>query len=78
MFNLNIPEICTHIKIDVGLSYGANQSSTWLDNEENLFVVGFEPNPDSVSNIKAGNIKLRDPSHAAAGKPLDKKTFRYG
>ena len=78
MFKLNIPDNCSHIKIDVGLSYGANQSSTWLDNEPNLFVVGFEPNPDSVANIKAGNIQLRHPAHASAGKPLEKKHLDSG
>jgi FkbM family methyltransferase len=78
MFKYNIPEDCKHIKLDIGLSYGANQSSTWLDKENTLFVIGFEPNPDSVKNIKAGNIQLRHPGHAAGGKPLDKKHLDSG
>ena len=78
MFNYNIPENCTHVKIDIGLSYGANQSSTWLDKEENLLVFGFEPNLESVENIKAGNIKLRHPSHIVGGKPLDQKHLYSG
>tara|TARA_B100000035_G_C21018016_1_gene562837 strand:- start:111 stop:818 length:708 start_codon:yes stop_codon:yes gene_type:complete len=78
MFEFNIPNNCNHIKIDIGLSYGANQSSTWLDKEPNLFVIGFEPNPEAVENIKAGNIQLRHPSHAVAGKPLDKKHLDSG
>ena len=73
-----IPDICSHVKIDVGLSYGANQSSTWLDNEPNLMVFGFEPNPESVQCIKNGNIQLRHPAHAAAGNPLDKKHLDSG
>jgi FkbM family methyltransferase len=61
--NINIPQDITHVKIDVGLSYNANQSQDWLSNEKNLFVFGFEPNPQSVENILNGNIKKRDPSH---------------
>ena len=78
MFQNKIPKNCTHVKIDIGLSYGANQSSTWLHREPNLFVIGFEPNPESVENIKAGNIQLRHPSHAPAGEPLDKKHLDSG
>ena len=78
MFEFNIPKNCTHIKLDIGLSYGANQSSTWLEKESDLFVIGFEPNPEAVANIKAGNIQLRHPSHAGAGKPLDKKHLDSG
>jgi len=78
MDSYTIPSQCTHIKIDVGLSYGANQSSCWLDKEPDLMVFGFEPHPSSVANIYAGNIQLRHPSHAAGGKPLDKKHIDDG
>jgi hypothetical protein len=71
--SLQIPENCTHIKIDVGLSYGANQSSNWLDNEPHVMVFGFEPNPEAYKNILNGNIQLRHPSHAVAGEPLNKR-----
>ena len=71
--NLNIPENCTHVKIDVGLSYGANQSSNWLDTEEDVMVFGFEPNPESYQCILNGNIQLRHPDHAYAGSPLNKR-----
>ena len=68
---LQIPEICTHVKIDVGLSYGANQSSNWLETEKNVMVFGFEPNPEAFQCISNGNIQFRHPSHAGAGNPLD-------
>ena len=78
MDSYNIPTSCTHVKIDVGLSYGANQSSCWLDTEPDVMVFGFEPHPGSVANIYMGDIKLRHPSHAVAGKPLDKKHIDSG
>lgn len=76
--NLEIPEICTHVKIDVGLSYGANQSSNWLDHEKNVMVFGFEPNPEAYRCISRGNIELRHPSHGAAGNPLNKNHIDSG
>lgn len=66
----NIAKSLTHVKLDIGLSYNAPQSQIWLEKEQNLLVFGFEPNPESVENIKAGNIQKRHPKH---GKPLDKK-----
>ena len=63
-----IPEICTHVKLDVGLSYSAPQSQNWLKSEPNLMVFGFEPNPEAVSSILSGNIQKRDPGH---GEPLN-------
>jgi len=69
-FNYSIPEKCSHIKIDIGLSYNAPQSQDWLTKEPNLMVFGFEPNPDVIDSISKGNIKKRDPAH---GEPLQKK-----
>jgi FkbM family methyltransferase len=64
MFNYNIPETCTHVKIDVGLSYNAPQSQNWLSHEDSkLMVIGFEPNPDSVDIIMSGNNRKQHPSH---------------
>jgi FkbM family methyltransferase len=64
-----IPLNLKHVKLDVGLSYNAPHSQYWLENEENLFVIGFEPNLSSVNSIRKGAVKL-DPSH---GKPLNPK-----
>lgn len=66
MNHFNIPNHCTHVKLDIGLSYGANQSSNWLDNESDLMVFGFEPNPEAYECLTKGNIQLRHPSHASA------------
>jgi FkbM family methyltransferase len=52
-----------HIKLDIGLSYGAPQSQSWLTRESDLIVFGFEPNPDSVSAIKSPENKKRDACH---------------
>lgn len=75
MFNFNIPDKCTHIKLDIGLSYSAPQSQIWLSKEPNLMVFGFEPNPESVKCIQNGNIQKRHPGH---GKPLEQKHIENG
>lgn len=36
------------IRIDIGTSINAPISKYWLDNEDNIFVIGFEPNPNCV------------------------------
>jgi len=66
----NIPDNCTHVKLDIGLSYNAPQSQSWLSNEPNLMVFGFEPNPESVKCVQDGNIKKR---HHLHGEPLEQK-----
>jgi FkbM family methyltransferase len=78
MDNYIIPSNCSHVKIDVGLSYGANQSSNWLDNESDVMVFGFEPNPEAYECLLHGNIQLRHPDHAVAGTPLNKKHIDSG
>lgn len=75
MINSEAHVSCTHVKIDIGLSYNAPQSHNWLSNEPNLMVIGFEPNPDSVQCIQKGNIQKRDPGH---GEPLNQKYIDEG
>ena len=58
-FKFNIPSNCNHVKLDIGLSYNAPQSQSWLSKEPNLMVFGFEPNPESVKCIQDGNIQKR-------------------
>lgn len=65
-----IPEKIKHIKLDIGLSYSAPMSQTWLSTESNLLVFGFEPNPESVTSILSPTNKKREPCH---GDVLDYK-----
>jgi hypothetical protein len=60
---IKIKNTTKHIKLDIGLSYGAPQSQTWLTHESDLIVFGFEPNPDSVSAIKSPENKKREACH---------------
>jgi FkbM family methyltransferase len=69
--NINFDnKLCSHIKIDIGLSYSAPFSQKWLEKEDNVLVIGFEPNPDCVSSILSGDIKKQHPSH---GNPINSK-----
>ena len=66
MFNYTIPPTCTHVKLDIGLSYSAPQAQTWLSHEDaGLMVFGFEPNPESVACITNKDNKKQHPSHGA-------------
>ena len=50
-----------HVKLDIGLSYNAPHSQNWLENEPNLLVIGFEPNPDFLASISSkDNIEKRE------------------
>lgn len=60
---ISIPLNIKHIKFDIGLSYSAPISQTWLKNEEDLLVFGFEPNPRSIQSIKSSNNQKRHDSH---------------
>jgi FkbM family methyltransferase len=51
---LSIPEYAERIKIDVGLSVNAPQSSIWLKADTELFVFGFEPLRDNIDAIHTG------------------------
>jgi|GEM_PF-1188206 len=66
---INIPKNIKHIKLDIGLCYNAPMSQYWLSHEEDLWVFGFEPNPESIDAIFHETTK-RLPSH---GDLLEKK-----
>jgi FkbM family methyltransferase len=69
-----IPESIKRIKIDVGLSYNVPHAQNWLSREKDLFVLGFEPDPESVEIISKGNIQQK-PGH---GTPLsDENAKRF-
>jgi len=64
MFNYSIPDSCTHVKLDIGLSYNAPQSQSWLSHEDSgLMVFGFEPNPESVACITNRNNRKQHDCH---------------
>ena len=64
MFNYSIPESCSHVKLDVGLSYNAPQSQSWLSHEDDgLMVFGFEPNPASIACITNKHNQKQHHSH---------------
>lgn len=50
-----IPNEIKKVKIDIGTSYNAPWSDSWLSNEkEGLMVFAFEPNTFNISSIKNG------------------------
>jgi FkbM family methyltransferase len=51
---LFVPGYAESVKIDVGLSVNAPQSSIWLKRDIGLFVFGFEPLLDNIERIKSG------------------------
>lgn len=68
-----IPLKCTHIKIDIGLSYNAWHSEIWLDKEDDLVVIGIEPEPNSIECIKTGIIDRNKIGKLTTGKPFNTK-----
>lgn len=47
-----LPPNFKHFKIDVGLSHNAPNSSLWLDSQDDVIVIGIEPNPLAIQMIK--------------------------
>lgn len=72
-----IPESIKHVKLDVGLSYGAPISQQWLSREDNLMVFGFEPNPEAVECIRSPTNSKKHECHGdiLEHKYLDKQCF---
>ena len=56
-----IPENIKKIKIDIGLSYNTPHTCIWLDNNptNDLFVIGFEPNPSAYKHYIFQNNLLK-------------------
>lgn len=52
-----IPHGTRRLRLDVGLSENAPQSEVWLSEYNDLFVIGFEPNPVSCQKIVKGESK---------------------
>jgi hypothetical protein len=55
---INVPERFTRVKIDVGTSINAPNSEYWLEDETNLCVFGFEPDPFNVEHVKTCPEKI--------------------
>jgi FkbM family methyltransferase len=52
------------VKLDIGLSYNAPQSQSWLSHEDaSLMVFGFEPNPNSIACITNKHNQKQHHSH---------------
>jgi FkbM family methyltransferase len=69
-----IPSWVKHIKFDIGLSYSAPNSQTWIVHQPDTLVFGFEPNPSSVQRILSPNNYKNDVSH---GEVLDFAFVNY-
>jgi FkbM family methyltransferase len=49
-----LPEWCRRVKIDVGLAFNAPQSARWLEEDQDLIVIGFEPVKSNVEILRSG------------------------
>lgn len=47
------PDWAKRLKIDVGLSYSASNSIEWIRRDSDLMVLGLEPVPESVRQLRA-------------------------
>jgi FkbM family methyltransferase len=45
-----IPENIKHVKIDIGLGEQNVHSNTWLVDENDVYILAFDPNPDSINS----------------------------
>jgi len=67
-----IPLNIKRIKLDVGLSYNAPHTQNWFENDNinnDLYIFGFEPNPECINSILNKNIINKHPTV----NPLDNK-----
>jgi FkbM family methyltransferase len=49
---ISMPEKCRRLKIDVGLSWSAIHAISWLEEDEELFCIGFEPLQENLIRLK--------------------------
>jgi FkbM family methyltransferase len=47
-----LPDWAKRVKIDVGLSYSAPNAVSWIREDSNLLVFGFEPLPESCTRLR--------------------------
>jgi FkbM family methyltransferase len=52
MVNLIKPANVKQVKIDIGLSYSAPNSSLWVNTLPDRWVIGIEPNPENIASLQ--------------------------
>ena len=52
-----LPEWCTRVKIDVGLSHDAPQARRWIECDPNVYVIAFEPIEKNRFELKKNFIE---------------------
>lgn len=57
---IQIPSWRRRVKVDVGLSYNALQSSNWISADPNLIVFGFEPVTEYFNRLRENFSPYRD------------------
>ncbi|MFZ4773502.1 MAG: FkbM family methyltransferase [Chlamydiia bacterium] len=50
----SLPTNCNHVKLDIGLSREAWFSQIWMAKQDDLVVIGFEPNVESIQSVLKG------------------------
>jgi hypothetical protein len=53
---INVPKHIKKIRFDIGLSYCAPNSAVWLNDSDDVFVIGVEPNKFCVNSIKTNGL----------------------
>jgi FkbM family methyltransferase len=57
-FDLAIPNWAERVKLDVGTSCNAPFTEHWTNQEDNCFVIAFEPNPFNIEDIRSEAGKM--------------------
>jgi len=46
-----VPDGCKSVNLDIGLAFNAPHTSLWINEDPNVYVLGFEPNPTNLKYI---------------------------
>lgn len=58
-----IPEGIKRVSIDVGLAFNAPNSALWIEKEENIYVLAFEPNPTNLKYLYRPYNEIKEPAN---------------
>ena len=72
---IKLPDNFTKVKIDVGLSHNAPNSTKWLENESDLLILGFEPHPESFKILRGTTRRIKHPRVFMPLNQVDKTFF---